>query len=61
MSTETVIKQNAFGTKFHVATMSWEIGRVKILFDGGDLNEGMILLSTDKSQHMKGVTARQRF
>jgi len=36
-STETVIKQNAFGAKFEVAIISWEVSGVKILFDGGDL------------------------
>jgi len=61
MSTAIVIKQNAFGAKFQVATMNWEIGGVKILFDGGDLNEGMLVLSTAKSHYLKKAAVRQKF
>ena len=38
--------------------MSWKIGGVEILFDGGDLDEGWVLLSTEKSQYLREVTAR---
>ena len=61
MSTETATKQNAFGAKFQVATMNWKISGVRILFDGGDLDHGTLLLSTDKSQFLSRAAARQKF
>jgi hypothetical protein len=60
LTAETTIKQNAFGARVQVATLSWQLSGVKILFDGGDLDHGMIMLSTDKSQYLKRAVARQK-
>ena len=61
MSSETVIKQNVFGAKNQVVTLSWKLGGIKISFDEGDLNEGMILLTTAKSRYLKKAADRQKF
>jgi hypothetical protein len=42
---------SVLGAQFQVATIAWQIGGVEIVFNGGDLDEGMILVTTDKSQH----------
>jgi hypothetical protein len=59
-STETTVKQNAFGTTFQVATLNWQINNVKILFDGGDLDQGMVTLWTEKSLYWQKAAARLR-
>ena len=59
-SAGTTIKQNAFGANFQVATLGWKIGSVTIVFDGGDLDEGLVILSTEKSQYLQKAAARLR-